>query len=130
MACRIRLAEFGLQNSGVPPAHGAAKFHPMRSNSADAVVSYAANIFTPHHTTAMAATMQAAVKARSRTWIFIVSIPFRFATPHGRYAIPQHVGNFGVADRIAADLATLKETKPEEYERLAATLRKALEGAS
>src|SRR4051794_26803368 len=32
-------------------------------------------------------------------------------------------------DRIAADLATLKETKPEEYERLAATLRKALEGA-
>jgi len=33
-------------------------------------------------------------------------------------------------DRIAADLATLKETKPEEYERLAATLRKALEGAS
>ena len=33
-------------------------------------------------------------------------------------------------DRIAADLATLKATKPEEYERLAATLRKALEGAS
>jgi hypothetical protein len=33
-------------------------------------------------------------------------------------------------DHIAADLATLKETKPEEYERLAATLRKALERAS
>jgi hypothetical protein len=33
-------------------------------------------------------------------------------------------------DRIAADLAPLKATKPEEYERLAATLRKALEGAS
>jgi hypothetical protein len=33
-------------------------------------------------------------------------------------------------ERIAADLATLKATKPEEYERLAATLRKALEGAS
>jgi hypothetical protein len=32
-------------------------------------------------------------------------------------------------DRIAADLATLKETKPEEYERLAATLREALKGA-
>jgi hypothetical protein len=33
-------------------------------------------------------------------------------------------------DRAAADLATLKETKPEEYERLAAALRKALERAS
>ena len=33
-------------------------------------------------------------------------------------------------DRIAADLATLKETKPEEYKRLAATLREALERAS
>jgi hypothetical protein len=32
-------------------------------------------------------------------------------------------------DRAAADLATLKETKPDEYERVAATLRKALEGA-
>jgi hypothetical protein len=32
-------------------------------------------------------------------------------------------------DRIAADLATLKETKPEEYERLAATLRETLKGA-
>jgi hypothetical protein len=32
-------------------------------------------------------------------------------------------------DHIAADLATLKETKPEEYERLAATLREALKGA-
>jgi hypothetical protein len=31
-------------------------------------------------------------------------------------------------DRIAADLATLKETKPEEYERLAATLREAIKG--
>jgi hypothetical protein len=29
-------------------------------------------------------------------------------------------------DRIAADLAALKETKPEEYARLAATLREAL----
>ena len=29
-------------------------------------------------------------------------------------------------DRIAADLATLKETKPPEYERLAAKLREAL----
>jgi hypothetical protein len=33
-------------------------------------------------------------------------------------------------DRIAADLATLKATKREEYERLTVTLRKALEGAS
>ena len=33
-------------------------------------------------------------------------------------------------DRVAADLATLKETKPEEYERLTVTLRKALEGTS
>jgi hypothetical protein len=32
-------------------------------------------------------------------------------------------------DRIAADLATLKKTEPEEYERLAATLREALKGA-
>jgi hypothetical protein len=32
-------------------------------------------------------------------------------------------------DRIAADLGTLKETKPKEYERLAATLREALKGA-
>ena len=32
-------------------------------------------------------------------------------------------------DRIAADLAT-KETKPKEYERLAATLREAVDGAS
>ena len=32
-------------------------------------------------------------------------------------------------DRIAADLATLKEKKPEEYERLIATLREALKGA-
>ena len=31
-------------------------------------------------------------------------------------------------DRIAADLATLKETKPEDYERIAATFRKALDG--
>jgi len=31
-------------------------------------------------------------------------------------------------DRIAADLATLKETKPEEYERLATTLRETLKG--
>jgi hypothetical protein len=37
---------------------------------------YAANILNPHHTTAMAATMLAAVRARSRTWIFIGSIPF------------------------------------------------------
>ena len=29
-------------------------------------------------------------------------------------------------DRIAADLATLKKAKPEEYERLASTLREAL----
>jgi hypothetical protein len=42
----------------------------------DAVVVHAASILNPHHTTAMAATMQAAVRARSRTWIFIVSIPF------------------------------------------------------
>ncbi|WJR76270.1 hypothetical protein [Bradyrhizobium sp. NP1] len=33
-------------------------------------------------------------------------------------------------DRIVADLATLKQTKPAEYDRLAATLRKALKGAS
>ena len=33
-------------------------------------------------------------------------------------------------DRIAADLTTLKETKPEEYKRLAATLREALERTS
>jgi len=33
-------------------------------------------------------------------------------------------------DRIAADLATLKETKPEEYQRLAAKLRETLKGAS
>jgi hypothetical protein len=33
-------------------------------------------------------------------------------------------------DHIEADLATLKETKPEEYERLAATLREALERTS
>jgi hypothetical protein len=32
-------------------------------------------------------------------------------------------------DRIAADLATLKETKPEQYERLAATLREVLKRA-
>jgi hypothetical protein len=32
-------------------------------------------------------------------------------------------------DRIAADLATLKATKPKEYERLAATLREAIKGA-
>jgi hypothetical protein len=32
-------------------------------------------------------------------------------------------------DRIAADLATLKETTPEEYERLAVTLRDALKEA-
>jgi hypothetical protein len=32
-------------------------------------------------------------------------------------------------DRIAADLATLKETNAEEYERLAATLREALKVA-
>ena len=32
-------------------------------------------------------------------------------------------------DHIAVDLATLKETKPEEYERIAATLREALKGA-
>jgi hypothetical protein len=32
-------------------------------------------------------------------------------------------------DRIAADLAALKETNPEEYERLAATLRQALKEA-
>jgi hypothetical protein len=31
-------------------------------------------------------------------------------------------------DRIASDLATLKETKPKEYDRLAATLREALKG--
>jgi hypothetical protein len=42
----------------------------------DAAVVHAASILKPHHTTAMAATMQAAVRARSRTWIFIVSIPF------------------------------------------------------
>jgi hypothetical protein len=44
--------------------------------SADAGVVHAAIILNPHHTTAMAAMMQAAVRARSRTWIFIVSIPF------------------------------------------------------
>jgi hypothetical protein len=33
-------------------------------------------------------------------------------------------------ERIAADLATLKETKPEEFARLAATLREALERTS
>jgi len=32
-------------------------------------------------------------------------------------------------DRAAADLATLKETKPEEYERVVATLRESLKGA-
>jgi hypothetical protein len=31
-------------------------------------------------------------------------------------------------DRIASDLATLKETQPEEYNRLAVTLRDALKG--
>ena len=69
----------------------------------DAAVVHAASIFTPRHTTAMAATMQAAVKARSRTWIFIASIPFRFATPHGRYVIPRHVGNFGFAERTGIE---------------------------
>ncbi|MCP3392389.1 hypothetical protein NLM27_26955 [Bradyrhizobium sp. CCGB12] len=32
-------------------------------------------------------------------------------------------------DRIAADLATLRETKPKEYERVAATLRQVLKEA-
>jgi hypothetical protein len=35
----------------------------------------------------------------------------------------------GRIDRIAADLATLEETNPQEYERLAARLRDALKGA-
>lgn len=42
----------------------------------DAGQDHADNILIPHHTTAMAATMQANVRARSRTWIFMVSIPF------------------------------------------------------
>lgn len=43
-------------------------------------LTHADSILKPHHTTAMAATMQAAVRARSRTWTFIVSIPF-FSLP-------------------------------------------------
>lgn len=39
---------------------------------------YAARILKPHQTTVMAAMMQAAVRARSRTWTFIVSIPFLY----------------------------------------------------
>ena len=35
----------------------------------------------------------------------------------------------GRLNRIAADLATLKETKPDEYERLAALLREVLKGS-
>jgi len=29
--------------------------------------------------------------------------PVFFATPHGRYAIPQHVGNFGFAERTGIE---------------------------
>jgi hypothetical protein len=98
---------YGFTEPGRPAKPWGREVPPDAVKPADALVTYAANIFTPHHTTAMAATMQAAVRARSRTWTFIVSIPFSFATPHGRYAIPQHVGNFGFAERTGIEAGPL-----------------------
>jgi hypothetical protein len=98
---------YGFTEPGRPAKPWGREVPPDAVKPADALVTYAANIFTPHHTTAMAATMQAAVRARSRTWTFIVSIPFSFATPHGRYAIPQHVGNFGFAERTGIEARPL-----------------------
>src|SRR3954469_15737567 len=65
----------GLRNRASRPPLGW-RSPPDVAGPDDAAVVHAASILKPHHTTAMAATMQAAVRARSRTWTFIVSIPF------------------------------------------------------
>ena len=84
--CLVRKGESFLPHRVKPFRHGFAEIARLaRSWAAESRLAcrthrcrltHADSILKPHHTTAMAATMQAAVRARSRTWTFIVSIPF------------------------------------------------------